>query len=207
MANQNLETAPGPVLCRVIVEGREILEPFCVLRSMEGAIIGTPALEALGCYMTVAGVEVMSRRECAKARQVGVARVTRVRVLETTTIPRRSEQLVLARTDSKLSGRTMMLAPQMNAEGVPDCLLVAQSVTTPEKGRVVVRVCNTSDEPAVIRANQVLAEAQEVQVVETTPVQEESHELPEHLVVLWRTACERGELYESVDQEATTYTI
>jgi transposase InsO family protein len=201
MANQNLETAPGPVLCRVLVEGREILEPFCVLRSMEGAIIGTPALEALGCYMTVAGVEVMSRRECAKARQVGVARVARVRVLETTTIPRRSEQLVLARTDSKLSGRTVMLAPQTNAEGVPDCLLVARSVTKPEKGRVVVRVCNTSDEPAVIRANQVLAEAQEVQVVETTPVQEESHELPEHLVVLWRTACERGELNESVAQQ------
>jgi hypothetical protein len=201
MANQNLETAPGPVLCRVLVEGREILEPFCVLRSMEGAIIGTPALEALGCYMTVAGVEVMSRRECAKARQVGVARVARVRVLETTTIPRRSEQLVLASTDSKLSGRTVMLAPQTNAEGVPDCLLVARSVTTPEKGRVVVRVCNTSDEPAVIRANQVLAEAQEVQVVETTPVQEESHELPEHLVVLWRTACERGELNESVAQQ------
>jgi hypothetical protein len=67
MANQNLETAPGPVLCRVLVEGREILEPFCVLRSMEGAIIGTPALEALGCHMTVAGVEVMSRRVCEGA--------------------------------------------------------------------------------------------------------------------------------------------
>jgi hypothetical protein len=59
MANKQVETAPGPILCEVTVAGRTILEPFCVLRDLEGVILGMPALHELGFEASLAGVDLV----------------------------------------------------------------------------------------------------------------------------------------------------
>jgi hypothetical protein len=201
MANQQREVAPGPVVCQVMVEGRTVLEPFCVLKDMEGAILGMPALCELGLEVTVAGVDLLPRREEAQVRRLATAQVCQVKLLKDVDVPARSEHLVLAKTSSGLNGKPVMIAPSIGEGGTPNSLLVARTVGTPVASTVVVRVCNTSEKPISLKAKQVVAEAQEVQVIEGESGVMSETELPEHLTTLWRTSCERGELNESVAQQ------
>lgn len=55
-------TALGPVLCHLSINGRTVLEAVCAAPFPEAAVLGVPALTALGCNMTVAGIDVLSKR-------------------------------------------------------------------------------------------------------------------------------------------------
>jgi transposase InsO family protein/predicted aspartyl protease len=198
MADGKLTTAPGPVLCEVEVHGRTILEPFCVLPEMEDAILGMPALHSLGCDITVAGRKVFTAETRADIRRVRPERIARIKIVEDVEIPARSERVVSGEVDSWVKGDTVMVTPESNAGSFSDNLLVARSISEVTVGRVSVRLCNTSERPVTIKANQRVAEACSVEVVEGTgeKLNEDSDEVPEHLTEVYSAACERGDLTE-----------
>jgi hypothetical protein len=101
---------------------------------------------------------------------------------------------VLARTGTGMDGRQVMVTPHDVADGLPSSLMVARTVAIPVASRVLVQVCNTSDQPFSIRANQPVAEAKKVEVLEDTATVDGDDKLPEHLLELWHSACEQGEL-------------
>jgi hypothetical protein len=206
MADGSTATAPGPVLCEVLINGRTILEPFCVLPGMTGAILGTPALRELGSEMEVAGIKVLSSALDPRIRRLIEERVMRIRAVEEVEIPARSEKLVLGRAGTGANGLTVMIGPEESAGNLSAQLMVARSVGTPVACRLAVRVCNTSNEAVKIPKGLPFAEAQLVQVVEqsNTRAKEEHVELPEHLIALWRNACERGALSDEVADQLKT---
>jgi transposase InsO family protein len=201
MAKKQVETGPGPILCDVTVAGRTILEPFCVLRDLERVILGMPALHELGFEASLAGVDLVPTQPEDRVRQTAPAGGCRIRTLDAVEIPARSERVVLARTGTGMDGRQVMVTPHDVAGGLPSSLMVARAVVIPVASRVLVRVCNTSDQPLSIRANQHVAEAQEVEVLENTATVEGDDELPEHLLGLWHSACEQGELNDQVAEQ------
>ena len=201
MANKQVETAPGPILCEVTVAGRTILEPFCVLRDLEGVILGMPALHELGFEASLAGVDLVPTQPRDRVRQTAPACGCQIQTLDAVEIPARSDRVVLARTGTGMDGRQVMVTPHDVAGGLPSSLMVARAVVIPVASRVLVRVCNTSDQPLSIRANQPVAEAQEVEVLENTATVEGDDELPEHLLGLWHSACEQGELNDQVAEQ------
>jgi hypothetical protein len=128
------------------VAGRTILEPFCVLRDLEGVILGFEA--------SLAGVDLVPTQPGDRVRQAAPACGCRIQTLKAVETPARSERVVLARTGTEMDGRQVMVTPHDVVGGLPSSLMVARTVVILMASRVLVRVCNTSDQPLSIGANQ-----------------------------------------------------
>jgi hypothetical protein len=91
-----------------------------------------------------------------------------------------------------------MVTLESNAGSFSDNLLVARSISEVTVGRVSVRLCNTSERPVTIMANQRVAEACSVKVGEGKgeKLNDDSDEVPEQLTEVYSAACERGDLTE-----------
>jgi hypothetical protein len=186
----------GPVLCRLRVADREVLEKVCALHCSTDTILGAPGMLALGCQWTVAGVEVCNTPHAAVfARQLRLKNDGKVRLMENVEVPALSETVVVGRVGRVLNGRSIVIEPVPHKDSERS-YIVGRSVNIPEDQLLQVRVCNLTSEPILLKKDMVLAEAQLAQVLQVEPGASEigGGEIPPHLRQLWETTCTRENL-------------
>ncbi len=199
MASGHRVTAQGPVLCKLTIAGRTVIEPVCSLPSAKDTILGMPALKALGCCVTVAGVEVLNTPPVSAVNRIQGAQIFRVRATEPMEILPRHEVLIAGRIVEDLAGQTVLVSPRAETSDTSR-LLIAHTVGVPQDHHVCVRLCNTSEQKAYIQPGQLLAEAQVVQVLDDGTVRatpDDRDGVPEHVKDLFDRACANGALTPS----------
>ena len=87
--------ALGPVLCSISVQNRTITDTIYAAPFPEAAIMGMTSLIALGCQVTVAGVDVVKASTNTAVRSLCTPRVHRVTAVNDVTIPAQSEMLLV----------------------------------------------------------------------------------------------------------------
>ena len=143
MANGNEVVTKGPVLYNVTVRGRTILEAVCAMEITEEAILGMPALEALGFQISVAGLELLPSEHPHRIRGISTARVWRITAAAEVVIPPRSEAIIAGCFEGKPIG-SQFLIESLELQS-PDSLIVGRTVSGNNQGRTPARVFNPSD--------------------------------------------------------------
>ena len=85
--------ALGPVLCSISVQNRTVTDKIYAAPFPEAAILGMTTLVALGCQVTVAGVDVVKASTNTAVRSLCKPRVPRVTAVNDVTVPAQSEIL------------------------------------------------------------------------------------------------------------------
>ena len=164
VANDDSIVAYRPVLCNISVLGRTVLEAVYVMVNTDEAILGMPALTALGLCITLAGVEVLKSGSNPTVRRLRMPKVYRVTADGNSTVPPRSEAIVTGRMQGKLLGSLFAIEPKNSLQ--QNSLLVARTVAGHCQGRTPVRIFNPSDSELVIKLGEHIADAEAAQVVE-----------------------------------------
>jgi hypothetical protein len=196
--------ARGPVLCRLKVADREVLEPVRALLVNTDCILGYPTCRALGCQLTVAGVQLCSTAPPpVRVREIQAETAAKVRVLNTVEIPPLTESLVVGRVNRIWNGRAIVIEPLARNEDEDKQFVVARSVDVPEERLVKVRVCNPTAEPVVLKSNSVVAEVQRADVLaqEGETDNNQDGNLPAHLEDFWKSTCAREKLPPEVTEK------
>ena len=87
--------ALGPVLCSISVQNRTVTDTVYAAPFPEAAIMGITTLVALGCQVTVAGVDVVKASTNTAVRSFYKPRVHRVTAVNDVTVPAQSEILLV----------------------------------------------------------------------------------------------------------------
>ena len=190
----------GHVLCNIVVGGRSICDIVFVAEIEDYALLGWDAQQALGVEFKVAGVNLA---EQAKVRRVAKPIIRRIKVTKDHVLPPRSEVLLPGSIDGDpLKGVTLVSSTEdIQQTGI----VVARTITKGNEPECQLRVMNPSDEPRHLKAGTVIAEAEIVHVLSTSP-QEASIipppiELPDYLVDMYQRAVTEGKLSTEVAQQ------
>lgn len=190
--------AKGPVLCKVTVAERCVLEAVYAAPIADTAIMGLETMKALGLDLSVAGVRLLPSQP-SLIRRTQVQTVRRVVASTSYDVPARSEMVVQGNIRGELPSDTVMISPCSN-QGRKRAIYAARSLVTADNGTGLVRVMNMGDTVRRIRQGETIAEAEAVVLVsnqakdETTQPLEEPEELPEHLRQLFEDTCTREQL-------------
>ena len=87
--------ALGPVLCSISVQNRTVTDTVYAAPFPEAAIMGITTLVALGCQVTVAGVDVVKASTNTAVQSLYKPRVHRVTAVNDVTVPAQSEILLV----------------------------------------------------------------------------------------------------------------
>ena len=196
MANGESVIANGPVLCNISLLGKTVLEVVYVMSDTDEAILGMPALMALGLCIILAGVEVVKSVLNPTVRRLRTPRVYRVTVDRNYTVPPRSEAIVTGKMQGKPIGS--LFAIELKNSLQQDSLLITRTVAGQDQGRTPMRILNPSDSIVEIKVGEHFADAEAAQVVEGENVEEpRAANLPEHLKLLFDETCARENLSEA----------
>ena len=200
VANGDSVVVYGPVLCNISVLERTVLEAVYVMPNTEEAILGTPALTALGLCITLAEVEVLKSGSNPAVRRLQMPKVYRVTADRNCTVPPLSEAIVTGRMQGKPLGSLFAIEPKNSLQ--QNSLLVARTVAGHYQGRTPVRIFNPSYSELVIKLGEHIADAEAAQVAEEKIVEESTEsDLPEHIKVLFGETCTRKKLSEAAQCE------
>ena len=94
-ASEEEVEALGPVLCSINVQNRTVTDTIYAAPFPEAAILGITTLVALGCQVTVAGVDVVKASTNTAVRSLYKPRVHRVTAVNDVTVPAQSEILLV----------------------------------------------------------------------------------------------------------------
>ena len=158
MANGQSVIASGPVLCNISLLGKTVLEAVYVMSDTDEAILGMPALTALGLCITLAGVEVMKLAQNPTIRHLQLLKVYRVTADRDYSVPPRSEAMIMGRMQGKPIGSLFAIEPKNSLQ--QDSLLIARTVAGRDQGRTPIRILNPSDSIIEIKIGEHLADAE-----------------------------------------------
>ena len=128
MANGESVIANEPVLCNISLLGKTVLEAVYVMSDTDEAILGMPALTALGLCIILAGVEVMKSVPNPTIRRLQLPKVYRVPADRDYTVPPRSEAMIMGRMQGKPIGSLFAIEPKNSLQ--QDSLLIARTVAS-----------------------------------------------------------------------------
>ena len=128
------------------LRGLQTEETFVISRISEDAILGMPFLTTHNCTMEFENATLsISGKELRCTDRYGRLLTNNVQVVRNVTIPARTEMAILGRVTSR------NYSPIGLVEGRPEGPLIATSVNMPnEKGKVVVRCLNPTEQPLII---------------------------------------------------------
>ena len=195
--------ALGPVLCSISVQNRTVTDTVYAAPFPEAAIMGMTTLVALGCQVTVAGVDVVKASTSTAVRSLCAPRVHRVTAVNDVTIPAQSEMLLVGQIHGQVKPDVTYLVEPDGSESLPPNMIVARTLVKPESGRCLVQVCNLStNEIKLKQGSNVGAASQEFvaqsdEVPESQTTVNSSQPLPEHLQALYDDTCNRENLSET----------
>ena len=202
MANGEEVVAKGPVLCNITVRGRTVLEAICAMNITEEAILGMPAMDALGFQMSVAGLELLPTQHPHRIRSIRTSRVWRVTAATDVVIPPRSEAVMAGCFEGKPVGSQFIIeAYELQS---PDSLIVGRTVSGNSQGRTPVRIFNPSDREVTVRQGEVIANAAPATVIKSLDSSQQAStvtnltEVPEHVKALYEDTCQREQLSEEM---------
>ena len=180
MANGESVIANGPVLCNISLLGKTVLEAVYAMSDTDEAILGMPALTALGLCITLAGMEVVKSASNATIRRLQLPKVYRVTADRDYSVHPRSEAMIMGRIQGKPIGSLFAIEPKNSLQ--QDSLLIARTVTGQDQGREPIRILNPSDSIVEIKVREHLADVEAAQVAERENVEElHAANFPEHL--------------------------
>ena len=196
IANGENVIASGPMLCNISLLGKTVPEAVYVMSDTDEAILGMPALTALGLCITLAGVEVMKLAQNPTIRHLQLLKVYRVTADRDYSVPPRSEAMIMGRMQGKPIGSLFAIEPKNSLQ--QDSLLIARTVAGRDQGRTPIRILNPSDSIIEIKIGEHLADAEAAQVAEGENVEEPpAANLPKHLKPLFDETCARENLSEA----------
>ena len=143
MGNGEEVVAKGPVLCNITVRWRTVLEAICAMDITEEAILGMPAIDALGFQMSVACLELLPTQHSHRISSIITSRVWRVTAATDVVIPPRSEAVISGCFEAKpVDSQFIIEAHELQS---PDSLIVGRRAFGNSQGRTPVRVFNPSN--------------------------------------------------------------
>ena len=196
--------ALGPVLCSISVQNRTVTDTIYAAPFPEAAIMGMTTLVALGCQVTVAGVDVVKASTSTAVRSLCTPRVHRVTAVSDVTIPAQSKMLLVSQIHGRVKPDVTYLVEPDGSESLPPNMIVARTLVKPESGRCLVQVCNLSTENIKLKQGSNVGAASQGFVAHSGEVSESqttvngSQPLPEHLQALDDETCDRENLSETV---------
>ena len=189
--------AKGPVLCNISIAGRVVMDAVIAMEMVPEAILSLPTLNALGCHLTVAGVELLPVSNDQAVRRIQSSRVYRVTVAADEVIPACTEKEVLCHIQGRPVGSALVVEGVSLPTG--DAVVVARSVADAQGGRTPVRLMNRTESDIRVVAGQYIANATPGEVL-TEPVTQKDEcqesELPPHVAELFNQTCDRESLPE-----------
>ena len=195
--------ALGPVLCSISVQNRTVTDTVYAAPFPEAAILGITTLVALGCQVTVAGVDVVKASTSTAVRSLCTPRVHRVTAVNDVTIPAQSEILLVGQIHGQVKPDVTYLVEPDGSESLPPNMIVARTLVKPESGRCLVQVCNLSTNEIKLKQGSNVGAASQGFVAHSDEVPESqttvnsSQPLPEHLQALYDDTCNRENLSET----------
>ena len=203
--------ALGPVLCSITVQDRTVTDTIYAAPFPEAAIMGMTTLVALGCQVTVAGVDVFKASASTAVRSLCMPRVHRVTAASDVTIPAQSEMLLVGQIHGQIKSEVTYLVEPDGSECLPPNMVVARTLVKPESGRCLVQVCNLSTSDIKLKQGSSVGTASQGFVAQSDDLSESqtvvdgSQPLPEHLQALYDETCSRENL--SVKTKASLRTL
>ena len=164
------------------------------------AILGIPALTALGLCITLAGMEVLKSGSNPTVRRLQMPKMYRIIADRDCVVPSRSETIITGRMQGRPLGSLFAIEPKNFLQ--QDSLLVARTVAGYCQGRTPVCIFNPSDSELVIKLGEYIADAEAAQVADEKLVEEyPATDLPELIKILFEETCARENLSEAAQYE------
>ena len=195
--------ALGPVLCSISVQNRTVTDTVYAAPFPEATIMGMTTLVALGCQVTVAGVDVVKASTSTAVRSLCTPRVHRVTAVNDVTILAQSEMLLVGQIHGQVKPDVTYLIEPDGSESLPPNMIMARTLVKPESVRCLVKVCNLSTNEIKLKQGSNVGAASQGFVAQSDEVPESqttvggSQPLPEHLQALYNDTCNRENLSET----------
>ena len=193
MADGSRVPTKGPVLCTIEVGNKKIVDAVFVAGIEDYALLGWEAQLALGVTYTIAGVNMV--RPGPSVRAVFNPTIRRVRAVEDTIIPARTEVIVPGVIEGEGTPKTILISTsaEMEEAGVA----VGKVLVNANRKDCPVRLLNPSEEAKLVKKGDVIAGAEEVDELRSpTPLNQapQSNEVPPHLRELYEKTVTEGQL-------------
>jgi hypothetical protein len=194
MADGTRVQTQGPVLCKIRIGSREIVEAVFAAEIEDFALLGWAAQLAFGVTYTISGIDVVTSQNNEIPQN---SLIRRVHIAEDIDVPARSEIMTRGYVEGSATTATCIIGPiDIIQDGG---IVIARALVDASHGDCPIRAMNPSEQVVHLKKNDVVALIEEVVELSldkesmSTPTSVTT-DVPEHLRALYIQSIGEGEL-------------